>query len=137
MTCGGVVNRDRCARCDYDFTGMDFSQVTQCPECGSPASVRVVCGVRWYEELATAVGIITGTIWLGFFVLLVPEGIYDAAWWLVVLPLTAGVLGAVGWGVHVLSTRRSRGRRLALVMALSPMLVPIVLIAGAVVYAML
>lgn len=92
--------------------------------------MRVMLGERGYEEAATAVGLIVGAFWFGMFCLSVPEGAKDFRWWLIAVPLTVVVLAALFRGIHVLGSGRTRGRRIALVMALAPVIAILCLVAG-------
>lgn len=122
--------RNRCAGCNYPFSDLDFARTIVCPECGRPASVRVVLGERGYEEFVIATGFITGTVWFLVFCLSVPFGVTDPWWWLIAVPMSLLVLAATLRGIHVLGSKRVRGRLLAVVMALAPLIAIGVVVAG-------
>lgn len=117
---------NRCAHCEYDFQDLDFSRSTNCPECGRPVCARVPGGMSRHEELACAVGWIAGAAWFVVFLfsmaLGMAFGVGEPWWWWGYLPLTCFVLAAMINGINFLGFPETRHRRLALCLAIVPVI---------------
>ena len=122
-----------CAVCEYDIANLDFTRTTLCPECGQPISVRIVPPVRPYQDFAAAVGFLTSVLWVGAALLNVPYwSASPAEVWGKFLGI--GLMVAVSMaGIRILATRNGppKLRTAAVIMALAPVLVPIVLVLAA------
>ncbi len=122
-------HRDRCASCRYDLSGIDFTRVLKCPECGRWVSVRIGPDMPWYMTASIAllmpvyllacIGIINSLISLIAF---------GEVFALAPLTVLAGSVGVSFAGVHFLATKPLH--RTGMILAWLAAMVPILLIAG-------